>query len=184
MRIFDYDSIFEMLGRFDLPGDEFKYAQIFKSEQLTPDSKAVAISCRDEKCYVLFAEDYIASLEGVKVQIEEWLPSKVMTFARPKEPVKFEDTVNSRFYTKPDHEKIRQWESYAVESGTYYVFLAQVDPDKENDQYYVASITGGNDRIRITKSPSENLPDELKDKLPLDSNESFLESWIKRRGGK
>jgi hypothetical protein len=103
---------------------------VMSAELLSPDSGAVAI--RSDRFYVLYSEDFIHSLDGVRQEIERWFPSKVHRFIAPKKSVDFDDIVRAQYYMKIDKEKMNQWMPYAVDDDGNYAFLAEVEPTEQN----------------------------------------------------
>lgn len=103
---------------------------VMSAELLSPDSGAVAI--RSEKFYVLYSEDFIDTLDGVRQEIEQWFPSKVQRFIAPKQPVDVDDIAKAQYYIKIDEEKMNEWMPYAVAIDGGYAFLAEVEPTEQN----------------------------------------------------
>ncbi len=153
-----------------------KYPTVFKSERLTPDLEVHALLTNDDKFYVLYIEDYIASLEGVGQNIEHWFPSRVGRFVKPKVTKKFKDTTGSRFYVNPDAGAVESWMKYALDDvRSDYVFLAEVEPVGDNESYWVETRIG----------PQPVIPPEaqavIDTHMPLDATRPFLETWLEQK---
>lgn len=103
---------------------------VMSAELLSPDSVAVAIL--SDKFYVLYSEDFIDTLDGVRQEIERWFPGKVQRFIAPKQSVDFDDIVRAQYYIKIDEEKMNEWMPYAVANDGDYAFLAEVEPTEQN----------------------------------------------------
>ncbi len=132
--LFRQKDIRQIIDRFDVSskgedGIEHGFF-VMSAELLSPDSGAVAI--RSDKFYVLYSEDFIDTLDGVRQEIERWFPSKVQRFIKPKQSVDFDDVVRAQYYIKIDEEKMNVWMPYAVANDGDYAFLAEVEPTEQN----------------------------------------------------
>lgn len=92
--------------------------------ELSPDSFMWKIY-DGETVYYLYAEDFVASLEHVRLQIQDFWPEKIeLEFLPVINPKAFEDTTPNRtaaVYKPPKDEYV--FAKYAGQSGFDFVFL-------------------------------------------------------------
>ncbi len=147
---------------------------VMSAELLSPDSGAVAI--RSDKFYVLYSEDFIHTLDGVRQEIERWFPSRVRRFIAPKKSVDFDDIVRAQNYMKIDKEKMNQWMPYAVDDDGNYAFLAEVEPTEQNMCWWTQPKVEFGELPETVQKEFKHL-EKMNDALKRARDKSFVDGW-------
>jgi hypothetical protein len=176
--LFRQKDIRQILDRFDVSskgedGIEHGFF-VMSAELLSPDSGAVAIL--SDKFYVLYSEDFIDTLDGVRQEIERWFPSKIQRFIAPKKSVDFDDIVRAQYYIKIDMDKMNQWMPYAVDDDGNYAFLAEVEPTEQNACWWTQPKVLFDELPETVQKEVKHL-EKMNDASKRARDKSFVDGW-------